>query len=156
MSDNAKSAVTRATEERLNEELLDQLSLYGRRARGAVEKVAPELSFAEYSLLGHVHATDGARAQELARVFGLDKSTVSRQLAGLMRRGLVERDKGRRVRVTSAGERLLRATRAALLDLLGDRVADWTLEERRTFADLMRRYNAAEPEPGAEAADRPA
>lgn len=146
MSVEAKSAVVGSTEERLNEELLDQLSLYGRRARGAVEKVAPELSFAEYSLLGHILAADGARAQDLARVFGLDKSTVSRQLAGLVRRGLVERDEARRVQVTPVGARLVRSTRAALLDLLDDRVADWTLQERRTFADLMRRYNAAQPE----------
>ena len=48
--------------------------------------------------------------------------------------------------MTPAGARLLRSTRAALLQLLGDRIADWTPEERRTFADLMRRYNAAEDE----------
>lgn len=136
----------KSPDDRVNEELLDQLSLYGRRARGAVERVTPELSFAEYSLLGLVSGENGARAHDLARVFGLDKSTVSRQLAGLTRRGLVERDDTRAVRVTPAGARLLRSTRAALLDLLGERVADWTPEERRTFADLMRRYNAADPE----------
>ncbi|MCD9153336.1 MarR family winged helix-turn-helix transcriptional regulator [Aeromicrobium duanguangcaii] len=143
MASDAKSS-----DDRVNEELLDQLSLYGRRARGAVERIAPELSFAEYSLLGQVSAEDGVRAHDLARVFGLDKSTVSRQLAGLTRRGLIERDESRSVRVTPAGARLLRSTRAALLELLGDRIADWSPEERRTFADLMRRYNAADPESG--------
>jgi len=128
----------------VNAELLDQLSLYGRRARGAVERVAPELSFAEYSLLGRVSTEDGARAQDLARAFGLDKSTVSRQLGGLVERGLIRRE-GRQLRVTTHGAALLRSTRTALLELLGERVADWTLEERRTFADLMRRYNAADP-----------
>ncbi|NPC96721.1 MarR family winged helix-turn-helix transcriptional regulator [Nocardioides sp. zg-DK7169] len=141
MTGRAKSA-----EEQVNEDLLDQLSLYGRRARGAVERVAPGLSFAEYSLLGQVSTTGAARAHDLARVFGLDKSTVSRQLAGLVRRGLVERDEARCVHVTPEGARLLRATRAELLGLLGERVADWTLEERRSFATLMRRYNAAEDE----------
>ncbi|WP_158648011.1 MarR family winged helix-turn-helix transcriptional regulator [Nocardioides houyundeii] len=138
----------------VNEDLLDQLSLYGRRARGAVERVAPELSFAEYSLLGYVRTTDGARAHDLAQVFGLDKSTVSRQLAGLTRRGLVERDETRCLRVTPEGERLLRSARAALLDLLGERVTDWTLEERRTLADLMRRYNTADAKHDAEAIGR--
>ena len=42
-----------------------------------MERVAPELSFAEYSLLGYVSGEDGARAHDLARVFGLDKSTVA-------------------------------------------------------------------------------
>jgi len=138
------TAEQKSTRDDLNAELLDQLSLYGRRARGAVERVAPELSFAEYSLLGHVSTEDGARAQDLAHVFNLDKSTVSRQLGGLVKRGLVQRHDGRHLRVTPQGAELLRSTRAALLELLGERVADWTLEERRTFGDLMRRYNAAE------------
>jgi DNA-binding MarR family transcriptional regulator len=133
-----------SAEARLNEEILDQLFLHGRRARGIVERVAPELTFSEYSLLRHISAGDGSRAQDLARTFGLDKSTVSRQLAGLARRGLVERDRKMSVRVTPAGARLLRSTRATLLDLLSARLADWTPAERRSFAAMLRRYNAAE------------
>jgi DNA-binding MarR family transcriptional regulator len=128
----------------VTQQILHELTLYGRRVRTLVQRLHPDLSFVGYTMLGHVYDEGGCRAVDLARVYELDKSTVSRQVGDLIRRGLLDRDQAGVLTVTRAGNRLLGDARRQQLTLLEERLSGWTADERRTFADLLRRYNAGE------------
>ncbi|MDV9190149.1 MarR family winged helix-turn-helix transcriptional regulator, partial [Streptomyces sp. SR27] len=67
------------------------VTAFARRARAAAARVHPELPLVSYTLLAHIEAQRGCRATDLAAHYLLDKSTVSRQVAGLEKLGLVER-----------------------------------------------------------------
>lgn len=86
------------------------------------------------------------RSGELASVLHADPSTVSRQVALLVRTGLAKREAdpqdGRAIHVvlTTAGDERLGKLRAAVDGLFETVVEDWTTEERAVFVDLLRRY----------------
>lgn len=89
-------------------------------------------------------AEDGPfRAGEIAAELGVNPSTVSRQVAGLVRSGLVERradpEDGRvsPLVVTAAGRRLLDLGRQRRAVQFGDALAGWSPEARARFADLL-------------------
>ena len=130
----------------LLDQIIIELSVYGRRVRSVVGAAGGGLSFVEYSLLGFIADEGPCRAADLVRVYGLDKSTISRQVSGLVDRHLVDRsDDGLRLlRLTPAGHSLLEQARVVLREQVDARLASWTPEERRVFADLLHRYNAAE------------
>ncbi|WP_116201426.1 MarR family winged helix-turn-helix transcriptional regulator [Amycolatopsis circi] len=83
------------------------------------------------------------RAGEIAAVLGVNPSTVSRQVAGLVRSGLVERradpEDGRAspLFVTAAGRRILEVERQRRAAQFGDALSGWSPEERARFADLL-------------------
>ncbi len=85
------------------------------------------------------------RAGEIAAVLGVNPSTVSRQVAGLVRSGLVERradpEDGRAspLAVTAAGRRVLDLERRRATQV-GDALATWSPETRARFADLLGRF----------------
>jgi DNA-binding MarR family transcriptional regulator len=130
-----------------------EMTVFARRARAAAGRMHPELSLVSYTLLGHLEESGGCRATDLAAHYALDKSTVSRQVAGLERAGLIERRpdaQDHRVQVlhlTDTGRHLLaqvtESRRAAFLE----RLADWPAEDLSRFADYLVRYNAR-PGPG--------
>lgn len=84
---------------------------------------------------------------ELAEAFGLDVSTVHRQVAAAMRAGLVERiedpDGGaaRKHRPTPEGSERLSAELAARRDAVARVTADWDDGDLATFVRLVRRFN---------------
>src|SRR4051794_11200749 len=93
-----------------------ELNAFARRIRGSVSRLHPDLSFVAYTLLAHVEANGTCRAADLVAYYGLDKSTVSRQVAELERRGLLEPAppargaRGQQLQVSTEGrERLARA-----------------------------------------------
>ncbi|WP_406634320.1 MarR family winged helix-turn-helix transcriptional regulator [Amycolatopsis sp. WGS_07] len=83
------------------------------------------------------------RAGEIATTLGVHPSTVSRQVAGLVRAGLVERradpEDGRAcpLVVTAAGRRILDAERQRQAAQFGAALAGWSPEARARFADLL-------------------
>jgi DNA-binding MarR family transcriptional regulator len=125
-----------------------ELTVFARRVRGVPQHQG--LPFVAYSMLSSIDAADGCRAVDLAALYRLDKSTVSRQVGDLERRGLVtkradpERGRGRVLTVTPAGRALLQEAAAARQAELTRRVATWTDEELAAFAAALQRYNAAE------------
>jgi len=135
-----------AAESDVISEILQELTLYGRRVRAVMHRAHPDLSFVSYAILSHVDGEDGCRAVDLARVYALDKSTVSRQVGDLVRRGLLWREDGgvQGLHVTDEGARILEDAREQQRELVQGRLAGWTEAERRTFAELLRRYNAGE------------
>ncbi|MGW0118911.1 MarR family winged helix-turn-helix transcriptional regulator [Streptomyces sp. NPDC003327] len=128
-----------------------ELTAFARRARAAAARVHPEIPLVSYTLLAHIGERSGCRATDLAAHYLLDKSTVSRQLAGLEKLGLVERRPApddHRVQVlhpTEAGNRVLAHAQASRLAAYQERLADWSAEDLARFAAYLLRYNAAGP-----------
>src|SRR5271163_1456706 len=71
--------------------LYDELSLLVRRSQEFSSEIHAGLSLVDYTLLTRIAGNPGTRAADLAALFGLDKSTLSRQINSLVERGLVAR-----------------------------------------------------------------
>ncbi|GAA2250576.1 MarR family winged helix-turn-helix transcriptional regulator [Streptomyces indiaensis] len=130
-----------------------EMTVFARRARAAAGRMHPELSLVSYTLLGHLEESGGCRSTDLAAHYALDKSTVSRQVTGLERAGLVERRPDaadHRVQVlhlTGAGQRILAQVTESRRAAFRERLADWSAEDLSRFAHYLVRYNAS-PGPG--------
>ncbi|MFE9042829.1 MarR family winged helix-turn-helix transcriptional regulator [Streptomyces sp. NPDC007818] len=128
-----------------------ELTAFARRARAAAARVHPEIPLVSYTLLAHIADRRGCRATDLAAHYLLDKSTVSRQLAGLEKLGMVERrpaPEDHRVQVlhpTEAGLAVLATAQANRLAAYQERLKDWSGEDLARFAGYLLRYNAAGP-----------
>jgi DNA-binding MarR family transcriptional regulator len=124
-----------------------ELTVFARRTRALSARLHPELPFVAYSMLSHLAATGGCRSVDLVSVYRLDKSTVSRQIADLERRGLVRRapapagGRAQLLTVTDEGAALLADAARRQRAELDRRLADWSAEEVAEFARLLSRYN---------------
>jgi len=131
-----------------------ELVTLSRRLRNGARDIYAEggLTFVEFSLLALISDNPGINAASLARAANIDKSTASRQLAELRRRGLLRRSQ----ESTSSRSQALKPTQEAV-DVLGDirrrsgeaiaaRLESWTPEDLELFATLLRRYNNADTE----------
>ncbi|MEU2348856.1 MarR family transcriptional regulator [Modestobacter sp. NPDC049651] len=130
-----------------------ELTVFARRVRRQPQRLRQELPFVAWSMLSSIDGAEGTRAVDLATRFRLDKSTVSRQVGDLERRGLVVRGqgpagggRGQVLRLTPAGRRLLDEAAATRRTELARRVAGWSEDELAAFAAALQRYNAAEPD----------
>src|SRR4051812_24648452 len=144
-----------------------EIALLLRRSRAISARLAgelhPDLDGAAYGLLSLLQDAGPLRASDLVARIGLDKSTVSRQLAHLVELGLVHREAdpgdGRAQVLTPSAEgsaRLarIRDVRRARWE---DDLSDWPGSDVATLADLLRRLNRIGEAREAEAAgDRPA
>jgi len=118
-----------------------QLSSHRRRAHGLLERSA-------YLLLSRLAIDGPLSIRQLSDALNLDASTLSRQIATLLRDGLVERipdpegGMARKFRATAEGERRLEAERAASITGLEHIMEDWTPEDVAAFAEYLRRFNS--------------
>jgi DNA-binding MarR family transcriptional regulator len=98
-----------------------------------------------YALLASLRDDGPQRLSVLADVVRLDRSTVSRQLAALEHRGLVERRPDGRDRrshllaLTEDGQRILQVTRARRQQWLREALAGWPESDRAQLAQLLER-----------------
>ena len=98
-----------------------------------------------YALLASLRDDGPQRLSALAEVVRLDRSTVSRQLAALEHRGLVERRPDSRDRrshllaLTEDGQRILQTTRARRQHWLREALASWPEADRARLAELLER-----------------
>ncbi len=129
------------------EDLYQGLSTLVRRARDLGDDLHPGLSLVAYTLLARLDITPEARAADLAAHFGLDKSTVSRQLEQLISAGLLRREgerpgrRGCRLALTDAGHRHLAAAAQAVRCQLADWLTDWDDRDLAAFGQLVSRFN---------------
>jgi DNA-binding MarR family transcriptional regulator len=106
----------------------------------------PELSLVGYTLLAEIEAAPGTRATDLAALFGLEKSTVSRQLndlemAGMLRRGVEETSRrGYTLVVTDAGKAALERETAIVREHLSEALTQWRVREIAALADMVNRF----------------
>ena len=128
------------------EELYRSLATLMRRRAQISNETHPDLSLPAYSMLTEIGADDGVRASDLSSLFGLDKSTVSRQLDNLEQAGLINRcgerpgRRGNCLALTTEGRASLDAAAERTRALLAERLAGWTEPELGAFAELIERF----------------
>lgn len=135
------------------QELEREVSLLLRRARALSSDIArevhPELDGMAYVLLRTVAEAGQLRASELAAVYGVDKSSISRQVRRLEDLGLLRRSSDTEdarallLVLTEEGAGRLEHARRARTARLGGRLADWEPGEVAALAGLLRRFNDA-------------
>ena len=135
------------TREAALEDLYHGLTTMARRARDMSDDLHPGLSLVAYTLLTEIYLTRGMRAADLCAHFGLDKSTLSRQLEQLISAGLLRREgerPGRRgsvLALTPAGQQHLAAAAQAVRDRLAERLTGWDDGDIAALAQLVSRFN---------------
>ncbi|QYN40915.1 MarR family transcriptional regulator [Pseudonocardia sp. DSM 110487] len=104
---------------------------------------------ATYFLLVHLVKGGPQRAGALADAVHSDPSTISRQVAHLVRLGFVERtadpEDGRATLLvaTDEGRRVFGENRRMRIERFAEMLADWPVEDRRKFAELLGRFATA-------------
>lgn len=104
---------------------------------------------ATYFLLVHLVKGGPQRAGALAEAVHSDPSTISRQVAHLVRLGFVERmadpEDGRATLLTATdeGRRVFEENRRMRIERFAEMLSDWSAEDRRRFAELLGRFATA-------------
>ncbi|MGX7823940.1 MarR family winged helix-turn-helix transcriptional regulator [Actinokineospora sp. 24-640] len=138
--------------QRAGQDLERELSKLFGRARSLsltlAARVHPGLDGASYALLLHLSDIGPVRAADVVERTGLDKSTVSRQIARLAELALVERvpdpsdGRARLVQLTASGAARLERVREDRRRQLRERVARWPTDDIREFSRLLARLNS--------------
>ncbi len=98
-------------------------------------------------LLARLKAEGPMTVAQLSEAFGLDISTVHRQLAAAIKHGLIEKvrdpDGGAAWlhQASDEGKARLEEEFGARHETFADITSDWNDDDVRTFAELMRRFN---------------
>ena len=106
----------------------------------------PELPLVAHSLLMFIDTEPDARAVDVAAAYGLDESTVWRQLAQLEEVGLVRRDgerpggRGQVLRLTDEGAETLRRAVRSLQTTPAAHLRDWDDDDLTCLAGLLTRF----------------
>jgi DNA-binding MarR family transcriptional regulator len=120
-------------------------TLMRRRAELSAE-VHPGLSLAAFTVLTQIQAVPGTRARDLADLFGLDKSTISRQINVLEAAGLIGRDgerpgrRGYTLLLTAEGQRKLEEEAERARQRLATVLASWKERDITAFAGMIERF----------------
>ncbi|MFF0608203.1 MarR family winged helix-turn-helix transcriptional regulator [Nocardia tengchongensis] len=107
---------------------------------------AGEIEPAAFSILFQLIHGGPKRSGALAEDLYSDASTISRQVAGLVKRGLIERradpadGRASVLDVTDAGRTVAAQIRARRNDSLRGMLTDWAPAERESFAALLHRF----------------
>ena len=101
-----------------------------------------------FLLLNLLHDRGPTRAADLLDSLAIDQSTLSRQLAALVERGLVERrtdptdGRAAQIVLTPVGSSTIEHARAAWRDTLAGLMADWPPADRAVLLRLLGRLAA--------------
>ncbi|GAA1872950.1 hypothetical protein GCM10009836_62360 [Pseudonocardia ailaonensis] len=104
------------------------------------------LEAATLPVLARLGAEGPQRSGEIAAAMCADPSTISRQVAALVRAGLVERradpgdGRASQLATTAEGHRVLDAERRRRAEQLASALTDWSPEARGRFADMLDRF----------------
>jgi DNA-binding MarR family transcriptional regulator len=129
--------------------LSDHLAvLFGQLARAITRDRGP-MTGAEYALVSLLDHCGPRRLGDLAEADGPDPSTVSRRVAALAERGLLERTadpddrRAHRVTLTEQGRAVLQAERRRRAVLVTEALAHWDDIDRTDLTRLLARLSAA-------------
>jgi DNA-binding MarR family transcriptional regulator len=127
-----------------------QLTLLLRRVQHMHALSSPDgvdLDRSGYGILSRIADLGPQRLSALAQTFGLDPSTITRQVQALEGSGLVRRSadpEDRRASLldlTTAGHEVLGSTRRLRVERLRGAMAHWSEEEQHTFGRLLEDFN---------------
>jgi DNA-binding MarR family transcriptional regulator len=128
------------------EQLYKALTHIIRRRAELGSRMHPELTLVGYTLLAEIEAAPGTRATDLAALFGLEKSTVSRQLNDLVMAGFLRREEekpGRRgyvLLVSDAGKAALERETIIVREHLSAALTQWKVSEITALAGMVNRF----------------
>lgn len=126
--------------------IAELLSMLFRLAKRTMAAQHTPIEPAAYPVLWRLAAEGPRRAGELAAVTCADPSTVSRQVAALVRAGLVERradpqdGRASQLAPTAEGLRVLAAERDRRAEYLTRVLGGWPAEDRAVLGDLLERF----------------
>lgn len=108
----------------------------------------PGPTFAQHSLLAYIASHSGCRATQVSEVFGVHRSTVSRQLRVCIDEGWVHAESGplrsgHPLTLTEVGTAVLASTNSGRVQQVTNRLASWSREQIETFALDLRRFREA-------------
>lgn len=146
--DHPRSAIRAADIERAYTEL----SRITRRASIRARGVDSALSVVDHSLVDFVCQHPTCMAIDIARYLRLNRSTISRQLAGLIAAGFIETTDGgsgnaKPLRATESGRAALERSVRMHREGLEQRLGDWSDDDVALLAGLLERLGDAD-EPG--------
>lgn len=128
-----------------------ELVMMFRRARKmsltVAAQVHPGLDPASYSLLLMVDDAGSLRGMDVADRTGLDKSTVSRQIATLVELDLLERvpdpddGRARRIQLSESGRARLDEVRRQRREHMHGEFANWSTADLHDFSRLLSQFN---------------
>lgn len=119
------------------------------------------ITFMQWLVLMHVGRQEHMSASELSAHLGYDMGALTRVVDGLVRRGLVRRERSRRDRraveiaVTAAGRRQTQIGKAAVVELLNRLLEPFAKQEIDTLIALLQRLMAHLQSTADEAAAEP-
>ena len=139
-----------ASEEQLATEVSSLMKLMHPVKAAAAREAGPEIGPDRSSMLLLFPLMRGPlRPGALAEASFADPSTISRQVAELVKRGFVRREpdpsdgRASLLAITAAGREVCERLRTVRRDMLAAAVDGWTDDELATFAALLTRFNDA-------------
>ncbi len=132
----------------LADAVVRELFLLVRQVKRSAERHRPEMivDMAGYHVLAYLNVEGPQRAGELAAAFHADPSTISRQVSGLVKAGLVERradpGDGRAsiLAATDEGVRVIETERRRRARVIAAVLAGWSAQDRAALTDLLARF----------------
>jgi DNA-binding MarR family transcriptional regulator len=143
MNRDAEDGTTRLADE------LTRFARLGARAKGMLNTAEFGAEFSALMLLFPLRHLGPLRVTDLAEVKQADPSTVSRQVAQLVKAGLARREadlvdgRASRLAITDAGMAACQKVHESRHALLSGALADWPTEQVAAFADLFREFNSS-------------
>lgn len=127
-----------------------ELFLLIRQVKRSAERHRPEMivDMAGYHLLAHLNFSGPQRAGEVATSFHSDPSTISRQVAALVKAGLVERradpgdGRASLLAATVEGVRVIETERRRRARVIAEVLAGWDAPDRDALTTLIGRFLA--------------
>ena len=104
------------------------------------ERAGVDRTPAECWLLSQIERCPGVPVAELARKYGVDPERLARAQSELHMRGLILPAAPDGYELTPAGREVNERLKIARRERLGELLADWSPEEHRQVAEILRRY----------------
>ena len=108
-----------------------------------------ELDRSGYGIMCRLHDEGAQRLSALAQAFGLDPSTITRQVQALEGSGLVRREvdptdrRASLLDLTEEGRKVLTETREHRRARLQEALDDWSAQDLEDFGRLLEQFNSS-------------
>lgn len=130
------------------DDVVRELFLLVRQVKRSAERHRPEMivDMAGYHVLVYLNVEGPQRAGELATAFHSDPSTISRQVSGLVKAGLVERKadpgdgRASLLAATADGVRVIDTERRRRAQVIAAVLGGWSADDRAALTALLRRF----------------